>query len=154
MTVAGKLSNVDFVQASLDAYNAQDLDAYCAFFSNDVVVADLNGPVTIRGAGAGATVGAWTLVLYDTKLEPGATVEDLSLVMKGEVLPRGTRWAGIPASRQISASTIAVIGVALAGFSTTVFPVASAGASFQAAISSGKFQGTICAQTPNGSRVV
>ena len=33
-------------------------------------------------------------------------------------------------------------------------PAASAGASFQAAISSGKFQGTIWAQTPTGSRRV
>ena len=35
-----------------------------------------------------------------------------------------------------------------------MLPAASAGASFQAAISSGKFQGTIWAQTPTGSRRV
>ena len=45
----------------------------------------------------------------------------------------------------ISASVSAVSGVVSAGLSTTVLPVASAGASFQAAISSGKFQGMICA---------
>jgi hypothetical protein len=44
-----------------------------------------------------------------------------------------------------------VIGVVSAGFSTAVLPHASAGASFQAAISRGKFQGTICAATPSGS---
>ncbi|OWK35064.1 Pls/PosA family non-ribosomal peptide synthetase [Fimbriiglobus ruber] len=49
--------------------------------------------------GAGATVGAWTLVLYDTEIGPGAVIEDMSLLMKGEVLPAGTRWAGIPAAR-------------------------------------------------------
>ena len=38
-----------------------------------------------------------------------------------------------------------------AGLSTEVLPQASAGASFQAAISSGKFHGTICAATPSGS---
>ena len=65
-----------------------------------------------------------------------------------------TTPSGIPASRQISPSIIAVIGVALAGLRIRVLPAASAGASFQAAISSGKFQGTIWAQTPTGSRRV
>jgi hypothetical protein len=37
------------VQAQLDAYNAQDLDAYCGFFTEDVVVANLGGEVTSRG---------------------------------------------------------------------------------------------------------
>ncbi len=39
--------------------------------------------------------------------------------------------------------------VVSAGFSTQVLPAASAGASFQAAIRSGKFQGMICPATPN-----
>ena len=43
-------------------------------------------------------------------------------------------------------------GVFEAGFSTHVLPIASAGASFQTAITSGKFQGMIPAQTPTGSR--
>jgi non-ribosomal peptide synthetase-like protein len=51
--------------------------------------------------GAGAVVGAWTLVLYDTRIGDRAAVEELSLVMKGEVLPPGTRWAGIPAARAV-----------------------------------------------------
>lgn len=41
---AGKLSNVDLVQAQLDAYNAQDLDRYCSYFADDIQVADLNKP--------------------------------------------------------------------------------------------------------------
>ena len=49
MTATAKLSNVDLVQAQLEAYNAQDLDAYCAFFAEDVVVSDLNGAVSVRG---------------------------------------------------------------------------------------------------------
>jgi uncharacterized protein (TIGR02246 family) len=49
LTATTKLSTVDLVQAQLEAYNAQDLDAYCAFFAEDVVVADLNGAVTTRG---------------------------------------------------------------------------------------------------------
>ena len=42
-------------------------------------------------------------------------------------------------------------GVCSAGLSTTVFPAAMAGASFQVAIRSGKFHGMICATTPSGS---
>ena len=45
--------------------------------------------------------------------------------------------AGMPASSASSPSRMAVSGVADAGLRTTVFPVASAGATFQAAIISG-----------------
>ena len=41
-------------------------------------------------------------------------------------------------------------GVVSAGLRTTVLPVASAGASFHAAISSGKFHGMTCPATPSG----
>ena len=62
-----------------------------------------------------------------------------------------TTPGGSSASWRISASSSAVSGVVSAGFSTEVLPQASAGASFQAAISSGKFQGTIWAATPSGA---
>jgi hypothetical protein len=42
-------SQVDIARAQLDAYNAQDLAAYCSFFTQDLIVADLNGAVTNRG---------------------------------------------------------------------------------------------------------
>ena len=45
-------------------------------------------------------------------------------------------------------------GVSSAGFSTTVLPAASAGASFHEAIASGKFHGVISPTTPSGSRNV
>ena len=48
--------------------------------------------------------------------------------------------------------TSGVSGVVSAGFRTTVFPQAKAGATFQATIKSGKFQGMICPATPRGSR--
>ncbi len=50
-----------------------------------------------------------------------------------------------------SANIRIVVGVCSAGLSTTQLPAASAGANFQAAISSGKFQGIIWATTPRGS---
>lgn len=43
------MSLADIAQAQLDAYNAQDLEAYCGFFTDGVVVADLNGAVTGQG---------------------------------------------------------------------------------------------------------
>jgi len=46
------ISASDIAQAQLDAYNAQDLDAHCAQFSDDVRVADLNGVVTVEGLAA------------------------------------------------------------------------------------------------------
>ena len=46
---------------------------------------------------ARARVGTGTLVLYDTRMEAGSSLGDLSLLMKGETLPAGTRWEGIPA---------------------------------------------------------
>ena len=45
------------------------------------------------------TVGSLALVLYDTRMEPDAVINDLSLLMKGETLPAATRWEGIPARR-------------------------------------------------------
>ena len=46
------LSPADIAQGQLDAYNVQDLDAHCAFFADDITVADLNGDVTIQGIAA------------------------------------------------------------------------------------------------------
>ena len=62
-----------------------------------------------------------------------------------------TTPGGKSASCIISANFNAVSGVVSAGFNTTVFPVANAGAIFQAAINKGKFHGIICPATPNGS---
>src|SRR5687767_263834 len=57
---------------------------------------------------------------------------------------------GNPASIASSAIRMAVKGVSSAGFNTTVFPQASAGATFHAASEIGKFHGTIAPTTPNG----
>jgi hypothetical protein len=48
-------------------------------------------------------VGAGSLVLYDTRMETGSALGDLSLLMKGEVLPAGTNWEGIPARAKVDA---------------------------------------------------
>jgi non-ribosomal peptide synthetase-like protein len=46
--------------------------------------------------GRRCAVGAMSTVLYDAELGDGASLGDLSLLMKGETLPEGTRWLGIP----------------------------------------------------------
>ena len=61
-----------------------------------------------------------------------------------------TTPSGSSACWQTSANSKAVSDVVSAGFRTTVFPVARAGATFHASMSSGKFQGIICPATPYG----
>ena len=65
-----------------------------------------------------------------------------------------TTPGGSPASRQSSARRMVVSGVSSAGFRTIVFPQARAGASFQIAMFSGKFQGVMAPTTPTGSFLV
>ena len=65
-----------------------------------------------------------------------------------------TTPGGRSACWQISANSSAVSGVVSAGLSTTVLPAASAGAIFQASISSGKFHGMTWPATPSGCGLV
>ena len=46
---AAALNPADIVQGQLDAYNAQDLDAFCAFYADDAVLAGYGGAVTAQG---------------------------------------------------------------------------------------------------------
>ncbi len=48
-TAAWDHESVKVAAAQLDAYNAQDLDAFCSFFTDDIVVADLNGAENLHG---------------------------------------------------------------------------------------------------------
>src|SRR5205085_1745787 len=57
---------------------------------------------------------------------------------------------GNPACSPSFITASAVSGVCSAGFSTIVFPVASAGAAFRAGIAAGKFQGVMPALGPTG----
>ena len=49
--------------------------------------------------GAHCSVGSGSVVLYDTVMQEGSTLGDLSLLMKGESLPAGTHWHGTPAGK-------------------------------------------------------
>ncbi len=46
--------------------------------------------------GEGATVSNMAIVLYDTKMEKGSHLGPMSVLMKGENLPKFSQWAGIP----------------------------------------------------------
>lgn len=48
--------------------------------------------------GARSSVGSNAIVLYDAVLEPDVVLGDLTLVMKGEVVPERSRWEGSPAA--------------------------------------------------------
>ena len=61
--------------------------------------------------------------------------------------------AGTPASWKMSAHSDADSGVNSAGFSTTVLPVASAGASFHDSSMNGVFHGVMRPATPIGLRL-
>jgi non-ribosomal peptide synthetase-like protein len=52
--------------------------------------------------GKACMVGAAAVVLYDSAMKDGARLAALSLLMKGETLPAGTAWVGIPAAWQVS----------------------------------------------------
>ena len=47
-------------------------------------------------------VGNMTVILYDTEMKPGSSLNNLSLLMKGETLPPASHWEGIPAIAIIS----------------------------------------------------
>ena len=47
--------------------------------------------------GSGCSIGTDSVVLYGSRMESTSVLGDLSLLMKGEMLPEGTRWEGSPA---------------------------------------------------------
>jgi non-ribosomal peptide synthetase-like protein len=49
--------------------------------------------------GEHCSIGTRAVVLYDSVMEERSSLEALSLLMKGESLPAGTRWWGVPARR-------------------------------------------------------
>ena len=52
--------------------------------------------------GNGCSLGNMAVVLYSTEMKPGASLDALSVLMKGEVLPQGSAWTGIPTKRAVS----------------------------------------------------
>ena len=46
--------------------------------------------------GRRCAIGTMSTILYDTEMKAGSRLGDLSLLMKGEVLPANTSWSGSP----------------------------------------------------------
>jgi len=81
---------VAITAAQFDAYNAQDLDAYCGYFTDDVIVADYNGAITRQGmdayrAGYADTFGKFpqNKALLLNRMVVGDTVIDHEKVSRG-----------------------------------------------------------------------
>ncbi len=89
---------------------------------------------------------AWRMI-RPTSVEPVKAILSMSacLTISSPTAPSPVMMLTTPGGKsiawQISAKASAVSEVHSAGLSTTVLPMASAGAIFQASISSGKFQG-------------
>ena len=83
------MSNTDIAQAQLDAYNAQDLDAYASFFAEDCIIAPINGTpsetsrdaIKLRYAKAFAQFPQNKAVLKN-RIAVGNTVVDHELVIR------------------------------------------------------------------------
>ena len=58
--------------------------------------------VSVVEIGDRCTVGNMAVVLYDTEMQAGSSIEPLSLLMKGETLPPQTRWVGIPTAQAVA----------------------------------------------------
>jgi non-ribosomal peptide synthetase-like protein len=52
--------------------------------------------------GPECSVGNMTVILYGTAMQRRSSLAPLSLLMKGETLPAGTRWSGIPTRPVVS----------------------------------------------------
>jgi len=57
--------------------------------------------------GRGCSVGNMAVVLYGTQMRDGSRLGPLSVLMKGEQLPPGTTWSGIPCEQVPSRSASA-----------------------------------------------
>jgi non-ribosomal peptide synthetase-like protein len=84
------ITEPDLVSIGDDAMLNEDCGPQTHLFEDRVMK---TGSVRI---GARTSIGARSIVLYHTDVGDDATIDPLSLVMKGEVLAAGTRWAGSP----------------------------------------------------------
>lgn len=83
------MSNLTVAQAQLDAYNAQDLDAYMTYFTEDCVVSGLNGTPTETSAAAVRTRYAKAFAQFPQnkaelkgRIAVGNTIVDHELVIR------------------------------------------------------------------------
>ncbi len=87
----GEVTEFDLVDIGDDAVLNEDCTLQTHLFEDRVM------KVSKIQIGARCSVGGMAVVLYDSRMEEGSALNDLSLLMKGEDLPAGTFWEGIPA---------------------------------------------------------
>jgi non-ribosomal peptide synthetase-like protein len=85
------LTEFDLVEIGDDATIGTEVSLQTHLFEDRVM------KMSVVTVAAGATVGTRAVVLYDAVVGKDVSLGSLSLLMKGEHLPSGTRWRGIPA---------------------------------------------------------
>lgn len=95
------LTEFDMVEIGDDAAIAENVSLQSHLFEDRIMKLS-----HIRIAKS-ATVGHRSVVLYNTEVGQLAVLSPLSLVMKGEVLPAGTLWQGIPV--QLRADSVSAL---------------------------------------------
>ncbi|HWW40538.1 hypothetical protein, partial [Pedobacter sp.] len=84
------VTEYDMVSIGDDAALNEDCGPQTHLFEDRVMKV---GPVKI---GERTSIGARSIILYDSEIGNDVKLEALSLVMKGEVLAPGTSWTGSP----------------------------------------------------------
>ncbi|MEU8975115.1 Pls/PosA family non-ribosomal peptide synthetase [Streptomyces monashensis] len=85
------LTEFDLVEVGDDAAIGLHVSLQTHLFEDRVM------KMSVVTVGPGASVGPRSVVLYDAVVGAGVRLGALSLVMKGEHLPPGTSWQGLPA---------------------------------------------------------
>jgi non-ribosomal peptide synthetase-like protein len=85
------LTEFDLVEVGDDASVSETTSLQTHLFEDRVMKMS-----TVK-IGDRSSIGSRSVVLYDSLVGVGASLDALSLVMKGETLPAGSRWRGIPA---------------------------------------------------------
>jgi non-ribosomal peptide synthetase-like protein len=87
------LTEFDLVEIGDDVAVGRDASLQTHLFEDRVMKL---GVVRVESE---ASIGERAVVLYDATVGTSAALAPLSLAMKGERLPRGSSWAGVPAER-------------------------------------------------------
>lgn len=85
------LTEFDLVEVGDDAAIGETTSLQTHLFEDRVM------KMSFVKIGATSSIGPRSVVLYDAQVGAGASLDALSLVMKGESLPPESRWQGIPA---------------------------------------------------------
>lgn len=94
------VTEFDLVRIGSDSYIGPDVSLQTHLFEDRVMKM---GVVDIASS---VTAGTRTVVLYGAQVDSDSRLAGLSLVMKGERIPRRTAWAGIPARPDPSLTSV------------------------------------------------